>query len=149
MFHKRIVTTVAVLTAALGVPLANASPAAAAAKPSRPSTCEANWFCFYKDDQFNKNNPRDTRGRVQQTQKDLRVFSHPTCKGRSNGTWNDCMTSVFNDTAACWHLFDSLNNIGGYHNLGAHDGYVNLGTQADYNDVVSSLKRGGSSSCAF
>jgi hypothetical protein len=143
MQRKRVVTAVAVLAAALGLPLAIPEPALAA---SRPTNCDPGWFCLYRDDEYHS----DTVGRLSTTARDLGVFPHRGCGATtSNYTWSNCLTSVWNDTAACWHLYDNTGNTGGYHNLGRWDGYHNLGTQAHYNDVISSVKRGTSSSCSF
>lgn len=141
-------TAAALLTAALGIPLANPSPALA--NVARPGNCEPGRLCLYRDDQFNKNS-YDSVGRLSDTARDLGVFPHRTCGATTaNYTWSNCITSIYNDTSACFHLYDNTGNTGRYHNLGPHDGYYNLGTQAHYNDVISSVKRGPSSgSCAF
>jgi hypothetical protein len=140
--NRRIMTVLAVLAAALGIPLVDAGPAMAYG--TRPASCNTASLCFYVNDQF-----RDGPGKLTQTSANLGVYAHRSCGANSNYSWNNCMTSVWNATSACWHIYDLTGTTGGYHNLGPNDGYTNLGTQGDYNDRVSSVKRGSGRSCSF
>jgi hypothetical protein len=142
--YRRILITLAVLTTTVATSLTFSSPAMASG--SRPASCNTASLCFYNNANFG-----DGPGKVTGRNNDLGAFSHASCP---NDTWSNCMSSVWNATSKCFHLYDATGAAGGvgtYHNLGPNDGYLNLGTEAAYNDKVSSVKPNpsGSGSCSF
>lgn len=139
---SRLMAALAFTTAAVAVPLTAGSPAMASG--SRPSDCTTASLCFYNGTNFT-----DGPGKLTARANTLASFSHASC---GSGTWNNCMSSVWNATSKCWHLYDATGAAGGtgtYHNLGPNDGYTNLGTQAAYDNKVSSVKPGTGASCTF
>jgi hypothetical protein len=127
---------------ALGATVQLAGAAPAMAFGTRPASCGTASLCFYVNNNFS-----DGPGRLTQSSGNLANFAHSTC----GGTWNNCISSIWNATPACWHLYDSANFVGGFHNLAPNDGYTNLGSQAAYDNKITSVKRNpnGTGSCNF
>jgi hypothetical protein len=139
--HRRILVMVAIFATALAVPLTAATPAQAYG--NRPPSCDTARLCFYNFIQFRAS---DGVGKVADSNTHLAIFPHASC---DDGTWDDCMSSVWNATNKCFHLHEHIRFIGGYHNLSPDDGYSDMGAQTSLNNRVSSVERGSSSSCNF
>ncbi|GIE94083.1 peptidase inhibitor family I36 protein [Paractinoplanes rishiriensis] len=139
--HRQILATVAVFATALAVPLTVGSPAQAYG--TRPASCNTASLCFYNFIQFRES---DGVGKVTGSNPHLGVFSHATCK---DGTWNNCMSSVWNATSRCFHLHNGTDYTLGYHNLAPNDGYTDMGAQTSLNNRVSSVRAGSTGNCNF
>ncbi|RSM40148.1 hypothetical protein DMB66_57465 [Actinoplanes sp. ATCC 53533] len=135
--NRRLLAVLVSLAAAVSVPLTISSPAMAYG--SRPASCNTASLCFYANNNF-----VDGPGKVTSAAA-LGSYSHSSCAG---GTWNNCMSSVWNATTKCFHLHADAGPTGGFHNLGPNDGYTNLGSQAAYDNTVSYVKS-GRANCSF
>ncbi len=140
--RRRITPVVAVLVAAAAAALAAPTPASADGRA--PNSCDDRpELCFYVNANFN-----DGPGRVTNSQPNLAVFPHDSCR-QSGRTWNNCISSLWNNTNRCWHLHDATSYRNGFHNLGPNDGYTNLARNTTYNDKISSLRKGPTGNCYF
>ena len=61
------------------------------------------------------------------------------------------MSSVWNATSKCFHLYDATGATGAYHNLAPNDGYTDMGAQTSLSNKVSSVKPNpnGTGNCNF
>jgi hypothetical protein len=98
------------------------------------------YLCFWKNAQYS-----DGPGRLASAQ-NLTSWSHSSCP---SGTWNDCISSLYNRQGHCARLYFNAGRSGPLHYLSNGDVYYNLGTQFSdgFNDNISSLNFGASSTC--
>ena len=139
--RRRILVLLASFAIALAVPLTAASPAQATYPI--PDGCSSGYLCMYN---FIQHRESDGVGKLTGSNKWLSHFPHSTCP---EGTWNNCMSSVYNATTKCFHLHQGTEYTLGYHNLSPGDGFPDMGATTSLNNQVSSVKQGSSSSCNF
>lgn len=146
--------TVTLVTMVAGVGMAFAVPAQAATSPNPttmpanspataapsavPAGCTSGNLCFWVNAGFN-----DGPGKLGGTNGDWRLFSHTSCAG---GTWNDCVSSLFNDdTVDAEIVFKDINFGGDSRCLPLGASFSDLskvayttGGQSNMNDSISS-----------
>jgi hypothetical protein len=90
-----------------------------------------NVLCFWKDAEY-----RGGIGKVSARNDDFRVFPKASCP---SGTWNDCISSVYNKTGYCARLYYGYGATGSYQNLTSYDAYDDLSyNPSALNDQISS-----------
>ena len=131
--------TVGVLGALLMMLLT--SGAIAQSSQAAVGDCGTNaYLCFWKDANY-----VDGPGRLS-TQQKLSNWAKSGCR---SGTWNDCISSLYNRQGHCARLFFNADLKPPLHYLSNGDVYYNLKTQFsdNFNDNISSLNFGASSTC--
>ena len=139
--YRRILVMLAIFATGLAASLTAAAPAQAYGK--RPPSCNTATLCFYNYIQFRAS---DGVGKLADSNTHLSIFPHATC---DEGTWDNCMSSVWNATNKCFHLHEHERFLGDHHNLSPDDGYSDMGAQTRLSNKVSSVEKGRSSSCDF
>jgi hypothetical protein len=100
----RLVTVLAVLTAAVGTGIGVAGIASAA-------SCPSTYACGWKDSGFGT-----PRGQWAGTNPNFQAFGQPACQ---TNTWNDCISSDANEGTQCTvHFFNDAGYLGGEHSVG-------------------------------
>jgi hypothetical protein len=138
------------LAAALGLAIAGAPAAIAAtaapahaAAPAATAACPSGKVCVYADANY-----FDGPATFRTTNANWGIFgSSGACKAGStaakddtNGSWNDCMSSVRNRTADTMTFFVNAGCLGTWFNLRAGQEYPNMSeiTSYNFNDKISS-----------
>lgn len=106
--------------------------APAAAPAAAPSGCPAQYACFWKNANFN-----DGPGKVKGDNEDFRALAHGSCP---SGTWNDCISSIYNNGRSCTvFFFKDINYRGEKHSLGLGDSVSDISRWVSgFNDQISS-----------
>jgi hypothetical protein len=100
-------------------------PTAEAATSSAPSGCSAGDFCFWNNINYN-----DGPGRVSGDNTSFWAFPHSSCP---NGTWANCISSVFNNGTSGMgvDVYDQTGYNGDHYCVPDNVGLPNL-TEVDY-----------------
>lgn len=86
-------------------PVTNTAPAVVTAPAAVPAGCSATFLCFWNNANFD-----DGPGKLSGTNSSWFDFSHSSCP---NGTWADCVSSIFNDGTSCTARVWFLAGFGG------------------------------------
>lgn len=138
--RSRIAAAATVAALTIGVTVAAASPSFADGR--RPASCSTAQLCFYVNAKF-----ADGPGKLTSSVTNLAAYKHKSCGAKSSYTWTNCITSLWNATTSCWHLYDATGYAGSYHNLSGNDGYTDLTKNTRFNDKISSMKRMPTGQC--
>jgi hypothetical protein len=111
---------------------ANASSAASemVSAQTAPAGCPSGYLCFWKDINYG-----GAMGKVAGNNLNFTAFRNTSCQ---TGTWNDCISSVYNNGARCTvAIYRDANYLGGGLTVPRQTGISNLGTYG-LNDAISS-----------
>jgi hypothetical protein len=100
--------------------------------PLKVGACSSGVVCFYRDSNFGP--AGESHGELAQASSNVGVYSHPGCQ---TGNWNDCISSVKNNTKTCWGFFENSGYWGTYFLVKPGQSYSNLGWA---NDMITSMK---------
>lgn len=74
-------------------PVSHTAPTVVTTPAAVPAGCSATFLCFWNNAGFN-----DGPGKLSGTNSSWFDFSHGSCP---NGTWADCVSSIYNDGTSC------------------------------------------------
>lgn len=146
---RKAAVVVGFLAAALATaPTAASATAPTAVQPAGASACPAGYLCFWADANFS-----NAMGKFAGTNDWWGAYSEAACNhSDSNGTWNDCASSIYNhDNYDVMTVWKDLNHTGDHQclplgtqwsDLTKH--YYNSGG-SNMNDSITSNTLGGTS----
>lgn len=93
--------------------------------------CPSSYMCAWANINYTS-----ARLQIQGSNSNWGVWGQSACSKYL--TWNDCASSLYNNTTnKCFRFYAEANYLGGYHTLKHGDTIANLGTW-NYNDTISS-----------